>query len=226
MNQAGAQAFPDHKLESLQRSFESAIRLDHLVCTCRFSGIGPAEVDPANIHSVNRYAYANNNPYKYIDPDARVPVPLILCAANPSGCLLAGVTVVAVATTVPTAIVNTWDALSPRVRNWIYSDNANQSNDAASGNTGGAESQQAQPEKKIPKPGVSGKEGAKDAPSWARGERPNVNESGKDFADRLLNDKYGEDSKRDKGQGSEHSRIKKWGDRAFINPPSQGVSND
>lgn len=24
-----------------------------------------------NIHNFNRYAYANNNPYKYIDPDGR-----------------------------------------------------------------------------------------------------------------------------------------------------------
>ncbi|MEW6991932.1 RHS repeat-associated core domain-containing protein [Colwelliaceae bacterium 6441] len=24
-----------------------------------------------DVHSFNRYAYANNNPYKYIDPDGR-----------------------------------------------------------------------------------------------------------------------------------------------------------
>jgi RHS repeat-associated protein len=27
-----------------------------------------------NPHSFNRYAYANNNPYKYVDPDGRLPV--------------------------------------------------------------------------------------------------------------------------------------------------------
>jgi RHS repeat-associated protein len=26
-----------------------------------------------DIHSFNRYAYANNNPYKYTDPDGRDP---------------------------------------------------------------------------------------------------------------------------------------------------------
>ena len=40
----------------------------------RFLGIDPAGVDPANLHSFNRYAYANNNPYKYVDPDGRLPV--------------------------------------------------------------------------------------------------------------------------------------------------------
>jgi len=37
----------------------------------RFMGIDPVGVDPANMHSFNRYAYANNNPYKYVDPDGR-----------------------------------------------------------------------------------------------------------------------------------------------------------
>lgn len=72
------------------------------------------------------------------------------------------------------------------------------------------------PIKKVPKPGVGGKEGAKDVPSWAKGERPNVGESGKDFADRLLGDKYGDEFP--KGPGSEWNQIKKWGDRSFIDP--------
>jgi hypothetical protein len=37
----------------------------------RFVGVDPAPVDPSNIHTFNRYAYANNNPYKFIDPDGR-----------------------------------------------------------------------------------------------------------------------------------------------------------
>jgi RHS repeat-associated protein len=37
----------------------------------RFYGIDPKEVDEADVHSFNRYAYANNNPYRYVDPDGR-----------------------------------------------------------------------------------------------------------------------------------------------------------
>lgn len=43
---------------------------------------------------------------------------------------------------------------------------------------------------KKPKPG-SGKEKADDVPSWARGQRPYQGESGGDFADRLMGEKYG-----------------------------------
>ncbi len=40
----------------------------------RFMGIDPVGVDEGNIHSFNRYAYANNNPYKFVDPDGRSPI--------------------------------------------------------------------------------------------------------------------------------------------------------
>lgn len=70
---------------------------------------------------------------------------------------------------------------------------------------------------KVPKAGVGGKEGAKDVPSWAKGSRPKVGESGKDFADRLLGDKCGKGNY-DKGPGSEFNKVKKWGDRSFVDP--------
>ena len=38
----------------------------------RFMAIDPVGVDEGNIHSFNRYSYANNNPYKYVDPDGRM----------------------------------------------------------------------------------------------------------------------------------------------------------
>lgn len=40
----------------------------------RFNGIDPQGFDEGNLHSFNRYAYANNNPYKFVDPDGRQAV--------------------------------------------------------------------------------------------------------------------------------------------------------
>ena len=53
--------------------------------TARFTGFDPADVTDDNPHSFNRYAYGNNNPYKYLDPDGRVAflalIPLAVEAA-------------------------------------------------------------------------------------------------------------------------------------------------
>ncbi len=67
---------------------------------------------------------------------------------------------------------------------------------------------------KKPKAGLSGKEAATDVPSWAKGQRPSSNESGKKFAGRLLDAKYGRGNY-PKDPGSEFNKIQKWGDRAF-----------
>ena len=40
----------------------------------RFMGIDPQGYSPENLHSFNRYAYGNNNPYKYVDPDGASPL--------------------------------------------------------------------------------------------------------------------------------------------------------
>ncbi len=40
----------------------------------RFMGVDPVRFDEENIHSFNRYAYGNNNPYKFVDPDGREAV--------------------------------------------------------------------------------------------------------------------------------------------------------
>ena len=40
----------------------------------RFMGVDPVGFQENNIHSFNRYAYANNNPYKFVDPDGRHPL--------------------------------------------------------------------------------------------------------------------------------------------------------
>jgi RHS repeat-associated protein len=51
----------------------------------RFVSTDPAGFDEKNLHSFNRYAYANNNPYKYVDPDGRDPVRILGLAAYPLG---------------------------------------------------------------------------------------------------------------------------------------------
>jgi hypothetical protein len=67
---------------------------------------------------------------------------------------------------------------------------------------------------KKTKAGLSAKEAAKDVPSWATGQRPLTTENGRQFAERLLDEKYGKGSY-PTGPGSEFNKIKKWGDRAF-----------
>ncbi|MBB5321167.1 RHS repeat-associated core domain-containing protein [Marinobacter oulmenensis] len=48
----------------------------------RFTQIDDAPWNESNIHSFNRYAYANNSPYRYKDPDGNVPVDTIWDLAN------------------------------------------------------------------------------------------------------------------------------------------------
>lgn len=57
--------------------------------------------------------------------------------------------------------------------------------------------------------------GAKDVPSWAKGNKPMQGESGRDFAKRLLDKQFGEGNWSDRGPTSDFNRIKKWGDRSF-----------
>ena len=40
----------------------------------RFMGVDAAPADPGSVHGFNRYACANNNPYKYVDPDGHSPI--------------------------------------------------------------------------------------------------------------------------------------------------------
>ena len=42
----------------------------------RFTGIDPAPWNEGNLHSFNRYAFANNNPMRFTDPDGYAPTPI------------------------------------------------------------------------------------------------------------------------------------------------------
>lgn len=50
----------------------------------RFMGVDPQGFSEGNVFSFNRYAYANNNPYKYVDPDGELPIliPIIVFLAK------------------------------------------------------------------------------------------------------------------------------------------------
>lgn len=63
---------------------------------------------------------------------------------------------------------------------------------------------------------ASGKEKASNRPSWTLGERPEPGESGKDFAKRVMDKRYGEGNYK-KGPTSEYNILKKWGDRGEKN---------
>jgi hypothetical protein len=70
--------------------------------------------------------------------------------------------------------------------------------------------------KRPKKPKLPKKEAADDCPSWAKQDGgPLHNEQGKDYAQRLMEEKYGSEGWSDTGPGSEFSQIKKWADRAF-----------
>jgi RHS repeat-associated protein len=62
----------------------------------RFLSTDPVLTDANTGASFNRYVYANNSPYKYIDPDGRQQT-LAFCLGGPAGCavgvVLTGVTV-------------------------------------------------------------------------------------------------------------------------------------
>jgi len=51
----------------------------------RFISRDPTGFDGATIHRHNSYAYANNNPYEFVDPDGKDPVRAVALAAYPLG---------------------------------------------------------------------------------------------------------------------------------------------
>jgi RHS repeat-associated protein len=198
-------------------------------------------VDPGK-DGLNWYAYCENNPLRYVDPDGRVLVDLSLESIKAtgkwisnnagalveigSGALLTvlgygadAATGAAVLATDGAAIVAVpgEQALSAgakaagmvmMARGAHKLKGGNDSNNQINNNRNNSK-----PEYKKTKSG-SKKEKATDIPSWAKGERPYVKESGKDFAKRLCDEKFGE-GKYNTGPKSEYNQLKKYGDRAF-----------
>jgi hypothetical protein len=77
---------------------------------------------------------------------------------------------------------------------------------------------------KKPIPRLSGREGAKNIPSWARGSRPYVGENGRDFAKRLMDEKYGPGNWRP--AESEYRQLRKYGNRNFRDPAAILIPDD
>lgn len=74
--------------------------------TGRFVSPDPRGFEAANSHTFNRFAYANNNPYRYVDPDGRMAVPFL---APPAGAM-------APPPSVPTANPNTFSGTKSEVQ--------------------------------------------------------------------------------------------------------------
>ncbi len=48
----------------------------------RFMGVDAAQFKDSSLHSFNRYAYGNNNPYRHLDPDGNSPIDLAFLAID------------------------------------------------------------------------------------------------------------------------------------------------
>jgi uncharacterized protein RhaS with RHS repeats len=61
----------------------------------RFLSVDPVTTNEKTGDFFGRYQYANNNPYKFVDPDGRAGA-LAACVAGPVGCLAGAVVTIAV----------------------------------------------------------------------------------------------------------------------------------
>lgn len=73
-------ASADNKLWFAGKSFDAATGLSYMGARYyhptigRFMAFDPKGIDPEDVHALNGYVYANNNPYKFVDPDGHSPI--------------------------------------------------------------------------------------------------------------------------------------------------------
>lgn len=80
----------------------------------RFMGVDPQGFQEANLHSLNRYAYGNNNPLKFQDPDGHLPfliIPAISWAVSVTSAAMTGYQVGTVANNIATGQQTAADAV-------------------------------------------------------------------------------------------------------------------
>ncbi|MCK5923707.1 MAG: hypothetical protein KAG66_22425, partial [Methylococcales bacterium] len=70
LNRIGFAGHAEDKLPDLKLVYMQARFYDPAIG--RFLGMDPRAVDPLNPFSFNRYAYANNNPYAYVDRNGEI----------------------------------------------------------------------------------------------------------------------------------------------------------
>lgn len=79
----------------------------------RFLATDPKGFEPDEIHSFNRYSYANNNPYRYVDPDGHSPLDVVFLAYDVGKLGLAMYTGVGVGAAAADVALSTVGVFSP-----------------------------------------------------------------------------------------------------------------
>lgn len=79
----------------------------------RFLATDPKGFEPDDIHSFNRYSYANNNPYKYVDTDGHSPLDVAFLAWDVGKLGIALYTGVGVGTAAADVALSTVGVFSP-----------------------------------------------------------------------------------------------------------------
>ena len=165
----------------------------------------------------NMFAYCVNNPVNYYDPTGDIALESMIILTIG---IISLMYMTIMAETTQMSINSNWlvELLPPPISfsdiSFSFSLDSFFVAKSNSSETNNSSDESEEHEYKKPVSGKSGKEAAKDVPSWAKGNRPYKDESGNDFAKRLLDSKYGKGNYK-KGPGSEYNKIRKWGDRGF-----------